>query len=361
MAKGIAAHMPAGTSADEFTADADMLADPCWFPHAFDPGRRSVEFVFAERSYWAEKRFLDIRWMRERLPQREMPAARLNAALADSEPIPLNFIWHTSLCCSTLLADLIEQAGCNLSLREPQILVELASARRMVPRPAEIPYRPAFWLLARRFGADAHITVKPSNFANNLIGEAMASTSGKMLFLYSDLPSFLVGVVRRGREGETYTRDLFSRLIADGPVPGRLRQDTRLSAAKMAALAWHMQLAAFRGNLDAMQPELSASLDCETLLAQPEDILRAVDRFFKLELGEAHIEKAAKGPLMKRHAKELRAYDAGQRHEEDAAIRARLGSALDDVVAWSHEICPETARAVPLPRPLTPIEKVRRL
>lgn len=337
-------------------SDAEVLADPRWFPHAFDSRRQSLEFRFAERDYWSDKRFLDERWLRERLPERTLSIDAVAAGLGAAQP-HLGFVWHTSFCCSTLLADLLEAAGRNLALREPQVLVTLANARR---EGGAAPYGPVFRLLARRFEGDAHVTVKPSNFANNLIEMASAHTAGRMLFLYSDLPSFLIAVARKGQDGRAYARTLLSSLAADGLLPPAIERETQLSDAKVAALAWHLQIANFARAMKALGPERAASLDCEVLLADPAGTLTALDSFFELGLGGDHIAQAVDGPLMNRHAKTLAGgYSAASRKAEIAAARRELGPALDDVIAWSHAMCPATPRGVPLSYPLMTIEQVR--
>jgi hypothetical protein len=324
-------------------SDNDLLRDPCWFPHAFDPRTGTFGFVHAPRDYWVEKRFLDQRWMTEELPQRALPVRDVEEALEGGSAPHLNIIWHSSLCCSTLLADLIAAEGKCLSLREPQVLVALANVRRMQP-PTDHPVAAALRLLARRFVPDEQIAIKPSNFANNLIGAAAARSRGRMLFLYSDLPDFLLSIARKGAEGDAYVTALFRALAADGLVPPALTADMPLSGAKVAALVWHMQIAAFAHALAELGSSRAASLHSGVLLARPRDTLTALDDFFGLGLGADGIAGRVSGPLMTRHAKELRAYDAQSREAEHEALRAQAGSALDEVVAWSYGLCPESPR-----------------
>jgi len=58
--------------------------------------------------------------------------------LPEDAPGPkLDFIWHTSLCCSTLIAEAFDLPRRHLSLREPLVLVPAADTKRaaMANRP----------------------------------------------------------------------------------------------------------------------------------------------------------------------------------------------------------------------------------
>ncbi len=343
-----------GPLKDQVSAEA-TLADPDWFLEDYDPQRNQFCFVHTDRETLARQPFLDHRWKRDGLPRRRVA---LDAA-ADGLPITAsgpNMIWHSSFCCSTLLAAALDLPGRNLSLREPMALVPVADARRaalhggraLPPRLIETTFR----LLGRPARPGAKVTVKPSNFVNLLASDASSLTGGKALFLYSDLESFLVSVAKSGVQLRKYARRLFGSILGDSgeAPPWQPREIFEMSDLEIAALAWHLQIAQFRRSLAAMGPERAATLDCDALLADPPAVLVQVERFFGLGLGQEHCAAVVAGPLFRQHAKQPGLpFDAQRRREENGAVRAFLGDDLARIVDWSYRACPGTPRGLPLP------------
>jgi hypothetical protein len=341
--------------------DADTCVDDFrWFAENFDLARKSLSFVFTDQQTLAAQPFLDYRWKTDRLAHREVSLDAAVARFAPGEPPPhLNFIWHTSFCCSTLIAKALDLPGHNLSLCEPQILVPIADLKRagmfagnrLSPRLPEIVFR----LLARMPDRDTRVTVKPSNFTNILIADAARATRGKALFLYSDLESFLISVAKSGIPLLKYARRLFSCIVGDSgrPLPWKPHEIFQMSDLEIAALVWHMQIGEFRRDWPLLEAGRSASLDCEAFLADPAAALAKLDSFFGLGLGADHIKRVLSGPLLRSHAKAPgHPYDARQRAEEKAAARQRLGADLERVIAWSYKACSGTPQGVPLSNPI---------
>lgn len=326
-----------------------------WFAENFDLARKSLSFVYADRQTLADQPFLDYRWKSERLAHREMSLDAAVASFALGAPPPhLNFIWHTSFCCSTLIAKALDLPEHNLSLCEPQILVPVADLKRagmflgnrLSPRLPEIVFR----LLARSHGGK--VTVKPSNFANVLISDAARTTRGKALFLYSDLESFLISVAKSGIPLLKYARRLFSSIAGDSgqPLPWTPHEIFQMSDLEIAALVWHMQIGEFRRDWPLFEAGRAASLNCDAFLADRTAVLAKLDSFLELGLGADHIGRVLRGPLLRSHAKapgEL--YDAERRAEEKAAMHKRLGADLERVMDWSYKACSGTPRGAPLP------------
>jgi hypothetical protein len=328
----------------------------CWFADDFDPGRKTLSFVLTNRETLARQPFLDRRWSRAERPRRTLPIAEALERVPADAPLPtLNFIWHTSYCCSTLIARALDMPGRNLSLCEPLALVPLADAMRVgMLADGRLPARtPEIVLRCLALAGGETVTVKPSNFANYLIAEAASRTSGKALFLHSDLSSFLISVAKRGLSLHKYVRRLFSNIAGDSgqPLPWPSHEIFQMSDLEVAAIAWHMQIDAFRRQWPQLGGDRAASLDCEAFLADPETALAKLDAFFGLGLGRDHIDRVLAGPLLKQHAKlPGYRYDARQRAEEKLIARRQLGKDLDRVMAWSREAYPTLQ--TPLPNPL---------
>lgn len=339
---------------DDATAE-DIARDPRWFVEDYDPRTATLSFVRADRDVLMRQPFLDYRWNRESLERREVSVEALAARMPEQAPPPrLDFIWHTSFCCSTLIAEALDLPGRILSLREPLVLVPLADSKRAAilanrpvpPRLSELVFR----LLARSAGGEAAM-VKPSNFANVLIQDAARQSEGKALFLYSDLESFLISIEKGGHTLRKYARRLFGNIVADsgGPLPWPPQEIFQMADLEIAALAWHMQIAEFRRSARVIGQGRAVALDCDAFLADPGKVLTALDAFFEAGLGQDHIARIVAGPLLKRHAKVPgQAFDVQQRRAQSDDVRRRSGPDIERIVEWSYRVCPDTPQGPPL-------------
>jgi hypothetical protein len=339
----------------------ELVRDPRWFPEDFHAARQLLSFVHVGRSELARQPFLDHRWTQDQLPRRQAALADVADELPGGAPPRLDFVWHTSFCCSTLLARALDRPGRCLALSEPLVLVSIADAKRaalldqgwQLSRLPEIVLR----LLARSEVAGASVLVKPSNFANILIADAGRLTRGKSLLLYSDLPSFLYSVMRSGLPLRKYVRRLFSNLIGQmrDALPWSQAEIFQMSDLEIAALAWHLQILEFEAASRLLGPARSASLDCDAFLANPAGVLKALDGFFGLGLGEEHIAAVVAGPLLKQHSKTpALAFDAKRRGEQMESAKHQFGRDVERVVEWSYSASPLTPRGLPVPNALVP-------
>lgn len=344
------------------TEGADPFADPRWFPERFDDRTGELSFVLTDRDALAGQAFLDARWSRLGAERKRVGAAALIPRLPVDTP-RTNFLWHTGFCCSTLLAKALDAPQRNLSLCEPQILVEVADAKRMglLAHGGAYTKLPqlVFHLLTRTIDSDASTTLKPAPAANFLLHEAAQQTSGPMLFLFSDCRSFLISLIGMGEEGRKYARRMLLAVLGDGhpqsywPVP----QIMSLSDLEAAALVWHMQMAEFLREWPLLGTR-ARSLDCDAFLESPVEVLNLLDEFFSLGLGSEHAKHVTEGPLFRRNAKNPQsAFDASARREQHRQIALQMGTELDRIVARSYELCPGTPRGAPLPNPLVTADK----
>jgi hypothetical protein len=343
-------------------APADVLANAAWFAEGFDPRSGEFLFVATDRTRLAAQTFLDHRWDRATAERARIKSGAVTSGPPAGSPAP-NLIWHTGFCCSTLLAKALDRTGCNLSLCEPQLLVDIAAARRTGQLTTD--FTPAvalsaFRLLSRRFMPEESLTLKPSPAANVLLHEAAALTSGPMLFLFSDCASFVVSICKMGEDGRKYVRRLFPAILSDGSMLAKwpVQRLLSLSDLELAAIVWHMQIAEFLRGWPHLGGSRAASLDCDAFLASPRAALKRIDAFFSLGLGDNHIQQISEGPLFGRNAKTgEESFDAEKRRREHASIARQLGGELDRIVEQSYAICRSTPPGPPLPAPLLPIEK----
>ena len=344
----------------------NILTDAAWFPARLDPKRGVLEFVRTERDELVREAFLDARWDRSGRQHESVPVTELGRALSTPVARPrLNFIWHTSFCCSTVIARALDAAGKNLSLKEPDVLTTLADVKRAQRQTGGLaPDLPqiVFKLLARQMNPGEAILVKPSNVANFLLPEAAALTQGRALMLYSDCASFLVAVMDRGEERRGHVRRVFDKIVGDQMNGGNRWPVEKLfpmTDLQIAALSWHLQISELASEMTSTWRDRAASLDCDAFLTHPGKTLTAIDEFFELELGAEHITRVVEGALLETDAKGQRVapFAARERRDQWSRLPERVRHEVAAVVAWSYEAFKTTASDPPLPRPLVPLEK----
>ncbi len=345
-------------------AAADIVSDSRWFPEALDAQNRTLSFVRTDRETIASRAFLSQSlWSNQDLPRRPLGLDTVANTVPQSRP-EINFIWHTAYCSSTAISQALDLPGKNLSVREPDALTALARMKRGTSGTLGADTRrhlgALLSLLGRPFIDGEHVTIKPANAANCLIRDAAALTTGKMLFLYTDCRSFMISAARGGEARRAFVRRLFNELLADGheqkswPMP-RLFE---MSDLQIAALVWHMQIAEFLRSRPALG-DRSASLDSDAFLAQPVQTLESLSRFFGYAFAPGHVEALVQGPLLRRHAKSTdEPFNVTARLAQQQELSAQMTRDLDEIMAWSYDVCRSTPRGVPLPDALVVPAKV---
>lgn len=347
---------PAGAPAMTFDAPPFDVPydDPAWFLDDLDLTTGLAQFIRLDRGALSREPFLDPRWRRDGLERTRLPGSALD--LHPQARPKLNFIWHTSYCCSTLIAAALDAPGRCLALKEPQALVGLANLKRGQQGTLKRPglAQAVFALMARRFRPAEQVLIKPSNYANNLLPEAAAMTDGRHLMLYSSCRRFLVSVLKRGEDLRGYPRELFVSLANDGHPQASWPMKTLLCLTdlQMAALAWHMQVAEMSKAMAALG-DRAVSLDGDAFLADPKRTLEALNGFFGLELDPAALEAAVDGGLLVRDVKTGEA-GAGKaaRDAEAERIERELGPKIDQIVDWAARASGVDPAAPVLPNPL---------
>jgi hypothetical protein len=331
-----------------------------WFLYDLDVRANVLVFVRTDRDEIAQQTFLDPRWKPRSAETLRVP---VHALLEELEPLgasaPLNFIWHSAFCCSTLIAKLLDRPGRNLSLLEPMVLVALADAYREGAIERGVLPRDVVGAVVKVLGKPdephSQVTVKPSNLANLLARDAAGCAKGKALFLYSDLPNFIVSIAKGGVQYRDFAQTVFEKVSGDlGERPPWSPAELRaMSPLKIAGLAWHLQIAEMRRSWMAFGGGRAVSLNCAAFLKEPQETLTKLDGFFELGLGAEHIRAVTEGPALTRHAKSPEhAFSPQMRADEEREVRRRLGANLDRVVEWSYRMCPTTPKGAPLPNHL---------
>lgn len=292
-----------------------FLENPENFLHSSNLETGQFEFIEVDRKTLSELPFLDNRYLGEGRARKPLPILGIFQNLGRSKTLPrkktLNFIFHSSFCCSTMLASCLDIPGKNLSLKEPLAFLGLAQYQQSREKSGTID--PNWWailnlslfLLSRPFAKNDKTLIKPSNAANNLAAEVLESpVTGKMLLLYSPLERFLVSILSGGAERTETVNNLLADVLKDYPLPLPLNfhEISFLSPIKKAALLWGLQINLF-SDLVGAEPDRVKTLDCEVFLENPDKTLVEVFKLFEIEVSKGDIKTILEGQAFKTNSK----------------------------------------------------------
>jgi hypothetical protein len=321
----------------------DVALDPEWLPHTYDAEGTNLTSVFVPRSARSELMFLSDEHFAGNFRKVTLPASAVAAETQAAPRAPMHFIFHTSFCCSTLLAKALDVPGVSAALKEPDVLINLANRLIRSDDPAnrqrlELVLR----LLERPSASGETIIVKPTNFANRLVDLILTQRpEARAILLYSDVETFLRSLVKRGMFGRITGRKLYNQLAEWSPLQfgygtAEVLEQTDV---QIAALAWLMQIHHFDALAKAFGPERVMLLDSTTLLADPAAALEKAQALFGLNLDRSQIEKIATGPVFSKHSKfSERDYSAEAREKEHQAVTETHADELSMVIRWIEAV-----------------------
>jgi hypothetical protein len=320
----------------------DVALDPEWLPHAFERDGVDLTSVFVPRAARSDLLFLSDGHFRGEFRKATFPADVVAMEAAAAGQAPLHFIFHTSFCCSTLLARALEVDGVSEILMEPNVLVDVAGRLIRQGPENDAGLDLALRLLDRPLEPGDTLIAKASSFANRLLEPALAlRPRARAVLLYSDPGTFLRSIVKRGLRGRINARKLYQNFAAwtslrFGFSEGDTFQQTDL---QIAALAWLMQMAYFQVAADRLGPERVMFLDAADLLAEPASTLQAVQSFFGLGLGDRQLDAIVNGPAFSTHSKSSKIdYNASDRAREHEALLKAHGEELEMVLQWLNAV-----------------------
>ncbi len=313
-----------------------ILADPHWLPHQFDPASRAITFIRIPRERLSQPAFLA-----DGLPEAgtQPVAVPLDAiASAEFDEAPLHFIFHTAFCRSTLLVRALEQPGVSAGLSEPGIIARIGGAGQDVVR--EVTR-----LLARAWGDGESVFVKPTNHANALIPALMETCpEAKAVLMTNPLESFVAAVIRKGMLGRRWARQLYLEVMGYAGMDLGLdaREQFSMTDLQAGGLAWFLNQRYFDA-LAKKYGERVRVLDGDAFGAEPAKVLDAVGAFTGIALdGEA----IAKGPVFTKDAKTGEDYAEKSARDAAATESAVVEEEVAKVAEWIGMIAQQAGVAV---------------
>lgn len=333
------------------SAAAQIVRDPAWLPIRLTEDLSALTFVRLDRSAYDEVRYLEERFLPRGTPTQVLPVAAVADALGGAETASPRFIFHSSMCGSTLLARVLNQPGHAMALAEPIVLNQL-SARHSRGEQVDDLLDLVVRLLSRPFGPGEEVVVKPGNTANNL----MPLIAGRFpdmraITIEASVEDLLRAVIKRGPQGRMIYRRLYAFVARTHRLAtGFTSEDMwELTDLQVAALAWLTQHSEFTAML-AAHPAQFKSLTMDRLLGDRDAVLDGIAAHFGSSWSPAAV---ASDPAFSRHSKnKSRAYDEGQRKRDAAAIDAAFGPEIAWTAGWTSELAGRLGLALDLSHPV---------
>jgi hypothetical protein len=254
------------------------------------------------------------------------------------------FIFHHAFVCSTLLARCLNQIDAFFSLKEPWILRRLAdikrSQRQQIPRNQ---WREMFTcylgLLAKNYQTGRTPVIKVTNVANNLVADVLRYLPGqKILYLYSDLESFLVSNLKKPRETQEKMPDLAVNFLFDGDFAQRFPAFSnvpKLNFLQVCALIWLVNLYNFKHSVAKFDQSNIKTLEMTDFLTNMAECLQNLSRFFGHEASPNEIEQMMDPSVTETDAKHQdKVYGRQSKQQETAQVLDRHSVEIGKTIKW---------------------------
>lgn len=327
-----------------------LLFDPDYYIFDFVPESDLTRFLAIEENNLALAPFVDIRFE---------PLAQGRFSVSTKEIVELEkmhnilrpqsaFIFHHAFVCSTLLARCLNQIDAFFSLKEPWILRRMADFKRAEgQRLSRNQWRGMFTcymsLLAKNYRTGKTPVIKVTNVANNLLGDVLRYLPGhKILYLYSDLESFLVSNLKKPHDTQIKMPGLAAVFLADGDFAKQFPEFSnvkQLSFLQVCALIWLVNLYNFKHSAEKYSLADLKTLEMKDFLADMGGSLKRLASFYGHFAAAAEIEKMLDPQVTETDAKHQQvAYGRQLKQAEVAQIRSQHSAEIKDVLSWLNPL-----------------------
>ena len=336
----------------QLTAQA-LLFDPELYLFDFVPDRDTSRFLMVQEKNLDLAPFVDIRF--EPLAQGQFTVSTKELfALEKMHNIkrPQSaFIFHHAFVCSTLLARCLNQLDAFFSLKEPWILRRLSDFKRnqgqLITRKQ---WREMFScnlnLLARNYKTGTKPVIKVTNVANNLVSDVLNYLPGhKILYLYSDLKSFLVSNLKKPKDTQEKMPGLAASFLSDEDFAQRFPQFSQvrqLSFLQVCAVIWMVNLYNFKRSTEKFSTSNVKTLEMDHFLNNMDASLVLLSNFFGHQATTAEVQQMLDPGIIQTNAKHQNiAYGQQTRKAETDQIIHQYGNDIDKVMNWVRPLLKE--------------------
>jgi hypothetical protein len=269
-------------------------------------------------------------------------AIQNDSSSACSDPC---FIFHTSFCCSTLLARCFELFADIFVLKEPWILRRLADLKRrnsVVNEITETDWRKfsftIYHLLKKTYG-ERNVVIKPTNLANNIIKELISqSKNSRAVMIYSSLEDFLVSNIKKSIETQEkmpLLAKIFARDVG-GHSNLTLEQIERLPLLQACVVIWFSQFKLIEQQWNRKNLEDCLFINDKEFLSEPYATVSCIYNFFGY--GElTHNDSDKLTSVMCKHSKSSSSFTTQEKKSQDDDIASEYKLQIAEAINWSRD------------------------
>ncbi len=321
------------------------LSDARLFPVDMDVPGRQVSLLELDPEVLEQSAFMDTRMTAPLEQARPMPIQDVLAA--DIPHAAIGWIFHTSFCCSTLLARALHSPPHQVVLKEPLVLRRLADARHGEMAVAGL-LEPVLQLLGRPWHADGSVVIKPTHAALNIAADLLAARpDSRALVITSSLEDFLVSNMKKSQDTQRKIPALVERAFSACSLHSRLPPQAfdPPDALAGAALQWAAQREICLDLLEARGPDTIRVLDAADFLADLPAATWRCAQWLRLSVPRDTLELRV-AEVGKRNAKDVAvAYRSEHRTAETEILKARYRDHIDGTVRWFDRLVAPAMRA----------------
>jgi hypothetical protein len=194
-------------------------------------------------------------------------------------------------------------------------------------------------LLCRTFHTGKTPVIKATNVANNLIEDVLAHMpSQRVLYLYSDLESFLVSTLKKSPDTQNKMPGLARSFMQDGDFAQRFPQlgdGSRWTLLQSCALVWLVSLYNLQRTLSRFPGAALRTLDAQRFTDDPAGTLSMLGEFFGYTPDATDLARMTDRSILGANAKDpSRPYSVAMRKQEMTVLVGRHGRELAEVRKW---------------------------
>ncbi len=325
---------------------AALMFDPDCFIFDFNPDKQTTKFLLVEEQYLDLAPFVDIRFE---------PLAKGHFSVSTSELFKLEsmhnmprqqaaFIFHHAFVCSTLLARCLNQIDAFFSLKEPWIIRRLSDFKRTQRNTiTDAKWRQMLVnninLLSKNYHGGKTPVIKATNTANNLIIDVLKYLPGqKILYLYSDLESFLISNLKKPKDTQIKMPALATGFLADGDFRRRFPQYSdvdKLSFLQVCALIWLVSLYNFKCSTEKFDSSNVRTLEMNKFLADMPGTLNSLSSFYQHQATALEIEAMLDPKITQTDAKHQNLlYGKDKKQAESTQVLKQYSTEINKTVHW---------------------------
>ncbi len=270
------------------------------------------------------------------------PASERRVPMVDFQPSlprrPVNLLFHTAFCGSTLLSRALHHAPEHVSLKEPKVLFRLSEASLSLRADVLQPHIDrAMAELSRPWSEGGQVLIKPTNSCNR-IAERMLAPGDRIVLLYSSLEEFLVSCLKKMPEAAVRLNWMARHLLPGSHLEQALEvpRNVELNIIEACVLTWYVSMEYFSRVLAAAPSDAVLILRYRVLKHDPVAAVCAAGRHFVVP--DPLLDPSLLAGRLRDDAKAAgRPYDPERFRSASASVYSEYGSAIEKGLRWADE------------------------